>query len=249
MLTSRILKGGALLGESRILVESWDHGQSVSANLASASTSNILAKRSATRSKDVLAVLRQRLIEPGTHVLAALHALVDHPRAFREACYFEATRADALLAAFAEHALWESYQAGRVGVSPDDIVKWLRNLSANKCLPAWSDEVFTRAAQGLLATTRDFGILRGAVRKEFAGPSLSAAGFAYVAFRLHEQGTVARGIGASPVWHRWMLSSGDVEHLFGEVSTLGVLRRSQAGSVVRIDWELPSLVEVARAVA
>jgi hypothetical protein len=218
-------------------------------NLEAALSANILAKKSASRSRDVLAVLRQRLIEPGTHVLGALCALANHPQAFREACYYEATRADDLLAAFAELALWDAYQAGRVGVSPDDIVVWLRLLSTRQCLPDWSDEVFTRAAQGLLSTTRDFGVLRGSVRKEFAGPSLSAAGFAYVAYRLHEEGTNSRGIGSSRVWHRWMLSSDDVEHLFGEISALGVLRRSQAGSVVRIDWDMPSLLDVANAVA
>ena len=37
-----------------------------------------------------------------------------------------------------------------------------------------------KVARGLLAALRDFGILSGAVRKEFASPSLSIAGFGYV---------------------------------------------------------------------
>ncbi|HUP73018.1 MAG TPA: BrxA family protein [Acidimicrobiales bacterium] len=250
MLSSRILKGGALLTDSRILVEQWDLAADSVTNLARLVDQNLLAKRSATRAHDVVnGVLRQRLVDPGTHVIAALKELVRHPRAFTEACYFEATRADALLGAFAEGPLWFWFNEGRIGVSLAETENWLAKLTSEGVLPDWTDQVRTRAAQGLLATTRDFGILKGAVRKEFASPSLSPSGFAYVAFRLHEQGVVARGLAVSPVWRRWLLRPDEVEHLFAEIAHLGVLRRSQAGSVVRFDWELPSLVEVAHAVA
>lgn len=250
MMSARILKGGALLTDSRILVEQWDPTAGSAANLVRLVDENLMAKRSAARARDVITgVLRQRLVDPGPHVIAALKELVDHPRAFTEACYFEACRADALLAAFAEGPLWAWFNEGRVGVSLADTESWLAKLISDGKLPDWSDQVRTRAAQGLLATTRDFGVLRGAVRKEFAPPSLSPAGFAFVAFRLHEQGLVAHGLSSSLVWRRWLLQADEVERLFAEVAHLGVLRRSQAGSVARIDWELSSLVEVARAVA
>jgi hypothetical protein len=249
MLSSRILKGGALLSESRILVEAWDLSEADRANLDHLVQENLLAKRSPGRTRDVAKLLRQRLVAPGPQVIAALKELVDHPTAFREACYFEATRADGLLAAYAEGPLWAWYEEGRRRVTTEDTEGWLAALVGRRELPGWSDTVRSRVAQGLLATTRDFGILRGAVRKEFAPPSLSPSGFAYVAFRLHEQGAVARGLTRNPVWRRWLLDADEVEQLFAEAAHLGVLRHDQAGSVVRIDWELPSLVEVAHAVA
>jgi hypothetical protein len=249
MLSSRILKGGALQAESRILVEQWDLTLDDASNLSHLVGGNLLAKRSLARAQDVANVLRRRLVEPGPHVIAALKELVDHPRAFTEACFFEATRADALLAAYAEGPLWQWYTEGHLSVSVTDTETWLHHLTSKGDLPRWSDQVRSRAARGLLATTRDFGILRGAAHKEFATPSLSPSGFAYIAFRLHEQGIVARGLTRNPAWRRWLMGDDEVERLFAEAAHLGVLRQSQAGSVVRIDWELQSLIEVARAVA
>ncbi|MGH9056134.1 MAG: BrxA family protein, partial [Acidimicrobiales bacterium] len=187
MLSSHIVKGGALLEESRILVERWDLGTDPAENLGRLLDCNVLAKRSRSRATDVLrTVLRPRLVEPGPQVISALRELVDHPRGFAEACYFEACRSDGLLAAFAQEFLWSAYQEGRSGVTVADAGDWLARLHGDGRLPAWSSSVCERTAQGLLATTRDFGVLRGAVRKELAPPRLTPTGFAYVAFRLHQ---------------------------------------------------------------
>jgi hypothetical protein len=266
MLSARILKGGALLEESRILVERWDLSSSTQTNLARLLDDNALAKRSRSRAADVLhTVLRPRLVDPGGEVIGALKELVGHPRGFTEACYFEACRADELLAAFAQELLWHLYEAGRSGVIVADAAEWLSQLAADHRIPAWSPSVQGRAARGLLATTRDFGVLRGAARKELAPPRLSPAGFAYAAFRLHQssrarQASPARsgprqrrapatGLTSSDVWRRWLLTQAEVDQLFAEAAHLGVLRRSRAGSMVRLDWELATLVEVAHAVA
>lgn len=249
MLSSRILKGGALIEESRILVERWDLGTTPAANLSLLLDQNALAKRSHSRAMDVLQVLRDRLAEPGPYVIAALKELVGHPRAFSEACYFEAGRTDDLLAVFAQELLWHLYQRGRSAVPVADAVEWLARLVAVERLPAWSRSVRERAARGLLATTRDFGVLRGSARKELGPPRLSPAGFAYVAFRLHQRGETSTGLTTSAVWRRWLLQPAEVDQLFAEAAHLGVLRQSRAGSVVRLDWELPTLVEVAHAVA
>jgi hypothetical protein len=244
------MKGGALLTDSRILVDQWDLAQDTATNFSRVLDENLLAKRSNMRAHDVVSrVLSQRFVEPGPHVIAALKELVRHPRAFTEACYFEASRSDGLLAAFAEGPLWQWFNEGRIGVGVAETETWLAKLAGDGEAPDWSEQVRTRVARGLLAAVRDFGMLRGAVLKEFAPPSMSPSGFAYVAFRLHEHGVVARGLITSSVWKRWRLQPDEVEHLFAEAAHLGVLRKSQAGTVVRVDWELPSLVEVARAVA
>ena len=95
--------------------------------------------------------------------------------------------------------------------------------------PQWTETIRTKVARGLLAALRDFGILTGAVRKEFAPPSLSIAGFGYVAFRLHEDGASSRALFASPVWRRWLLDPARVTELFHEAERQGLLRYSSAG--------------------
>lgn len=250
MLSSRILKGGALIEESRILVERWDPRVNSGENLAQLLEQNALAKRSQSRARDVLhSVLRARLVDAGPELIPALKELVDHPRGFVEACYFEACQTDDLLARYAEEALWHWYESGRIGISVEDTTDWIDQLVAAGRLPDWTPNVRGRAARGLLATTRDFGVLRGAARKELAPPRLSPTGFSYVAFRLHQQGVNAGALAKSDVWRRWLLDQAEVDQLFAEAAHLGILRQSRAGSVIRVDWEVPSLIEVAHAVA
>lgn len=248
--TSNIQKGGALLEDARRLVEVWVPSEDPAWNLSRIAAENLLAKPSRARAADVVRrVLGPRLVEPGPQVIAAMKELLSSPRGFVEAYYFEATRDDQLLAAFAEGPLFGWWEAGRVAVDLNEVVEWLARLAAQGDTPQWTDTIRIKVARGLLAAMRDFGILTGAVRKEFSRASLSIAGFGYVAFRLHESGASSRALLASPVWRHWMLDQGRVAELFHEAARNGLLRYSSAGSAVRVDWLQESLSGVVRAVA
>jgi hypothetical protein len=249
VLSSRILKGGALLGDSRRLAELWNRDLPAEENLRTVDERNLLGKSSRARARDVLAVLRARFVDLGPQVMPALQALVAHPAAFGDACYYETARVDGLLAAFAEGPLYEWFAAGRPVVSVEETAEWITGLVKAQRLPSWSEQVRARAARGLLSTLRDFGVLEGAVRKRFAVPGMSRVGFAYVAYREQEQGRSSRALVASPIWRRWLLDAPRVAELFAQAESLGVLRYSQVGSAVRIDWRVKTLEEVARAAA
>jgi len=249
MLSSRILKGGAMLGDSRRLAEVWNRAISAEENLRTVAEGNLLGKGSRARALDVLAVLRARLVDPGPQVMVALQTLADHPMAFREACYYETARVDGLLGAFAEGPLYAWFSAGRTLVSVEDTVAWITNLVAAGRVPPWSEKVRVRAAQGLLSTLRDFGVLRGSARKHLAIPGMSPVGFSYAAYREQEQGRSSRALVVSPIWRRWLLDGSRVVELFAQAENLGVLRYSQVGSAVRIDWRVKTLEEVAHAAA
>jgi hypothetical protein len=248
--TTNIQKGGALLDDVRRTVEAWDPGLDSAANLERLAEQNLLGKTTRARTEDVLRrIIGPRFISPGPHVIAALRHLLGEPHAFREACYYETARDEPLLAAFAEGPLWTWWTAGRVRVGVDDTVSWLRDLAKEGTAPDWSDAVRTKVARGLLAALRDFGVLTGGTHKDFSAPAMTPAGFAYVAWRQHEQGSSARALVTSQVWRRWLLDERQTLDLFNSAGHLGVLRFSQAGSAVRIDWLVQSLEEVTRAAA
>jgi hypothetical protein len=249
-LTSNVQKGGALLDDTRRLVEAWDHDVEPEENLGRIAAENLLGKTSRARTEDVLLrILKPRFVEPGADVIAALDMLLRHPLSFVEACYYEASRDDMLLAAFAEGPLFDWYHEGRIGVAIEDVKDWLAELVRSGRTPQWSENVRTKVARGLLAASRDFGVLRGEVRKEYAVPRMTPQGFAYVAFREHEQGASSHALVTSRVWRRWLLDAPGVAELFNQAERIGVLRFSQAGSAVRVDWRATSLQEVARAAA
>lgn len=243
--TSRLLKGGALLEDTRQVVELWDQEQSPEDNLARISNQNLLAKRSVSRLEDILyTVVRPRYIEPGPHVMTALKAILSEPQAFRDACYYESARADQLLGAFARGPICDWWQQGRLKVNLDDAMVWLDTMEELGRLPQWTPQVRTRVAQGLLSTLRDFGVLTGVSRgqhKEISPSSISPRGFIYATWRLQEQGASSRALAASPVWRQWLLDEAQVEERFAQAARLGVLRISRAGSAVRVDWLKDSL--------
>lgn len=250
MFTVNIQKGGAMLDDTRHLIELWDDQLDGASNLRRIADANLLGKASRKRTDDVLTrILGPRFVAPGPEVVSALKALRDNPRAFREACYYETTRDEDLLAAFAEGPLFDLYTVGRVGVTVAEVKSWLEALTKAGQLPEWTDTVRTKVARGLLAALRDFGVLSGAVRKEFNPPGMTARGFAYVAFREHQQGVSARALVESHVWRHWLLDGTWVRDLLTQVDRLGVVHYAHAGSAVRIDWRAASLQEVIHAAA
>jgi hypothetical protein len=100
--TTRIIKGGALLPETRRMLEVWEDEMPIDANLDRIRTFNLLGQPSRKRTEDTLQILRQRFIDPGEWLLPVLRVLTSDSSAFRDACYFEATRNDYLLAYTAE---------------------------------------------------------------------------------------------------------------------------------------------------
>lgn len=252
--TSNLQKGGALLEASALLVSAWDDSLSANDNLAMAVGANVFGAASAVRRRDLVnRILRPRLVGPGPHVMSALKVLLDADRhAFRDACYFEASRAEPLLADFAEGPLFDWYTAGRTCITVDDVEPWLAALSRTGSAPNWSAAVRTRVGRALLATLRDFGVLGGVAsgtRKQIGHPYPSVPGFAYTCWRLHELGVTAASLESSPVWRRWLLDRADVGALMTDLAGHGVILLNRAGSVTRIEWRATTLSEAVHAAA
>jgi len=248
--TVNIQKGGALLSDTRRLVEVWDLGESPEVNLRRIANENLLGKATRRRLDDVLLrCLAPRFVAPGPHVIAAFKDLGGDQSAFVEAAFYETGRDEDLLAAFAEGPCFDWYQAGRLRVTIDDTTAWLAEQTTAGALQEWSPTVRTKVGRGLLAALRDFGVLDGATIKRFATPHLSLRGFAYVAFRLHEQGASSASIESSQVWRRWLLSRDRVDDLLHQATRAGVLTYGRAGTAIRIDWHVSTIEEAIRAAA
>jgi len=248
--TVNIQKGGALLADARRLVDLWDIEASPKVNLRRIADENLLGKATRRRLDDILLrSLAPRFVAPGPQVIVALKTLLSDHRAFTEAAYFETARDEALLGAFAEGPCFGWYESGRSRVTIDDTTAWLGEQAAAGILPEWSPTVRTKVGRGLLAALRDFLILDGATIKRFVPPHLSLRGFAYVAFRLHEQGASSTKIATSLVWRHWLLGAERVDDLLRQAARAGILTYGSAGTAVRIDWHVGSVEDAIRVAA
>ncbi len=241
-ITTRIIKGGALL-------EDWDEAKTAEENLELFRVRNLLGKRSRSRAEDTLAILRQRFVEPGTHLIPALRHLTLRTDAFRDACYYEAARNDELLAYTVGGILNDLRGRGWVRVAVEDIDRALLEIPPAPAVKEWGDNTRVRVIHGLLSALRDFGILEGRAIKHIAPSHMSFAGFAYVLGRLREQLASSQAIVMSPVWRWWLLEDRGVRALLLEADREGLLRFSDAGTILRIDWRVDGLEEMVRAVA
>ena len=97
--TSRILKAGALIGDTKTLLSHWDVGATVDENVTRIHRDNVFGKASRSRVEDILAIFRRRYLSEKS-VTAALVTLVRKrfpPAALDRLLYFHSARADRLL--------------------------------------------------------------------------------------------------------------------------------------------------------
>ena len=97
--TSRIIKAGALLADTKTLLAHWDDTTSVAENLDRFRRENVFGKTSRSRIEDILTIFRQRYLAEA-EVARALMVLGKSRIAancFDRNLFFHAARADSLL--------------------------------------------------------------------------------------------------------------------------------------------------------
>src|SRR5258707_15294903 len=97
--TSRIIKAGALIADTKTLLSHWDVDASVHENIRRVQRDNVFGKASRSRVEDVLAIFRKRYLTEKS-VTKALVTLVRQKfpsPALEPLFYFHSARADQLL--------------------------------------------------------------------------------------------------------------------------------------------------------
>jgi hypothetical protein len=248
--TSRIIKAGALLADSKTLLSAWDGSATVGDNLDRCRRENVFGKASRSRVEDILAVFRQRFLDDAS-VASALVTLVKGrlpAEALDRLLYFHAAQSDRLLHDAVTCYLYprqaEGLQEVRTGEVQAALLKWGRQgLTAGQ----WSESTALRIAQGLLSALRDFGVLAGAVKKRISPAYLPVKAFAYLAFYLRQRQASAARLIDHPDWRLFFLTREGVERSLVEAHQAGLLEYHAAGSVVRLEFPAATLEEYARA--
>ncbi len=121
--SSRIIKAGALLADTKTLFAHWDIATSVPENLDRFRRENPFGKSSRSRVEDILAIFRQRYLSDPA-VTRALVTLVQGrlaPEAIDKILYFHAAQADRLLHDVVTDVLAPLHVQGRTDLAVGDI--------------------------------------------------------------------------------------------------------------------------------
>jgi Putative inner membrane protein (DUF1819) len=185
--TSKIIKAGALLADTKTLLSHWDVQGTVRENLDRLRRENVLGKASRSRVQNILAIFRQRYLREES-VARALVALVRHrfpATSFDRLLYFHSAGADYLLHDLVTELLLPLKVRGIMDIEVTEversIAKWVRE---GKTTSLWGENTIRLVTQGLLSTLRDFGLLVGAVKKRLTPSYLPIESFAYITFYL-----------------------------------------------------------------
>jgi len=246
--SSKIIKAGALLPDTKALLSAWNPGLSVSENLQRVRRQNLLGKTSRSRAEDILAIFRQRYLVEET-VALALASIVKHQsngNTLDRILYFHSVRADSLLRDVVIELLVPHWSRGVMEIDVREIESALRKwVEEGKTSGPWGDSTVRRVTQGVLSTLRDFGVLQGAVNKRIAPAYLSLQAFAYIAFYLKQHQPSGTKLLDLVDWKLFFLPREGVERFFLEAHQHGLLEYHVAGSVTRLSFPVETLEEYA----
>jgi hypothetical protein len=250
--SSKIIKAGALIGDTKTLLSHWDLDASVDDNINRVQRDNVFGKASRSRVVDILAIFRQRFLteESVTKALVALVRGKFPTAALDRLLYFHSAHADQLLHDAVIEILVPMQALGLVDINVQNFQRPLaRWMDDGKTTGHWSETTITRISQGLLSALRDFGVLQGAVNKKIAPAFFPIESFAYVVFYLKQHQPSGAKLIELPDWKLFFLQREGVERFLFEAHQRDLLEYHVAGSVTRLTFPAESLEEYASVLA
>jgi hypothetical protein len=250
--SSKIIKAGALIGDTKTLLSHWDVDTSVGENIHRMQFDNVFGKASRSRVEDILAIFRQRYLaeEPVTKALVTLVREKFESAALDRLLYFHSARADHLLHDAVTKILVPMQAQGLADINVQafqrSLAKW---VDEGKTTGHWSEPTIIRISQGVLSALRDFGVLQGAVNKKIAPAYFPIESFSYVVFYLNQHQRSGAKLIELPDWKLFFLPREEVERFLFEAHQRDLLEYHVAGSVTRLTFPAKTLEEYANVLA
>lgn len=249
--TSKILKGTALIEETTILFSEWDSSQNIEENLDNIRNSNTFGKASRSRVDDTLNIIKQRYLID-SDVLTSLHFLISQgcsKSILNPILYYFTLKSDPLLFDSVIIILKEFLNIHKNDVQPSDLFPYFEKwFDEKKIQKNWSEKTRLKVAQHILATLRDFGLLKGGSKKEISSIYLPDEAFSFIALSRYNAGESGIGLLTSKTWEIFFLDTGIVERFFIECQQEQLLRYDAAGDIVRITFPSKTLTEYAHVI-
>ena len=250
--SSKIIKAGALLADTKTLLSHWNTEASVNENIKRIRNENLFGKGSRSRVDDIVAIFRHRYLSEKS-VTKSLVILVSKRLpavALNRILYFHAAQADRLLHDVVTEVLLPQNARGLSHIDVWEMEKVLAKwVAEGKTSGHWSEPTIRRIAQGLLSTLRDFGVLQGAVNKRITPGYLPTEAFAYIAFYLKQHQPSGAKLLELPDWKLFFLPREGVERFLFEAHQRELLEYHVAGSVTRLTFPAKTLEEYANVLA
>ena len=246
-----IIKGSALIPETRTLLQHWQPGESPADFGRRVQQEDLLGRATDFRTQELVRkVFARRYLRPEDTPAQTLKLVANAklpPRTFAEIAFIFSCHSDALLYDFTSQFYWPAVKRGRSAVGSNDVRDFLHEaIEAGHLQRQWSQEVTQRVASGILNFLFDLGFLgryhRG--QREIVTYRMSVEGAACLARTLHEAGVTDSTLPDHPDWSLFGLSRDEVIDKLTDLGETRGLIVQAAGAVVSITWNVKSLEEL-----
>jgi len=248
--TSRIIKASALIADTKALLSSWDINLNPSTNLDDARRTNLFGKASRSRVEDILKIFRQRYFDD-PDIGNALSILVkgNVPGQWVDPLlYYYSVKNDQTLRAIVLDVVHPRRMNGYTDISRDHVLRAVRDwVAEGKTTDLWGEDTIQRVVRNSLAALRDFGVLQGKVNKTITPMYLPVEAFTFLAFEIWRHERSGEKVLKSEDWKLFFLPTQGVERFFLEAHQEKLLAYYAAGSIVRLEFPVNNLVEIAHA--
>lgn len=235
---------GSLINETYAVFHGWNFNLSKAENLRRVREENPIGARSKNWARDIAWVLNRRFDPAGRdRPLAELSKAGMDQDSWKPILLFHMTRDEFLLRDFLVNWLYDQFAQGAFRLSTADVVTYLQTLRKKKGIEwsgQWSEKTTARVASGLLKIATDFGLLKGAIRREFNSYHLPETSFLYLLQAIAETESNARRIVDARDWRLFLLDPADVERELLRLHQFRKLDYQAAGSLAQLKLPHPS---------
>lgn len=229
---------GSLINETYAVFCGWDFDLSKVDNLRRVREENSIGGTSTHWARDVAKVINRRFDPAGRdRPLVELSKAGMDQDSWKPILLFHMTRDEFLLRDFLVNWLYGQFAQGAFCLSAADVVTYLQALSKKKGIDwsgQWSEKTTVRVASGLLKIAADFGLLKGATRREFNSYHLPETSFLYLLQAIAETESNARRIVDARDWRLFLLDPSDVEWELLRLHQFRKLDYQAAGSLAQL---------------
>ena len=248
--TQMLAKGGPLLPETRMLLQSWQPGETSAAFGRRVLRDDLLGRTTAFRVQNIVRVFSLRFLRPddtAARHLKRLLAATAPRQVFNDLVFYYTARQDDLLRDYTVHRYWPAVRAGTPTISREDALALIADAHLDGQIAApWSIVVRRKIAGTVLTALTAFGLLekdRPGQRRVL--PYAPADGTVlYLAYLLHGQGVTDAALAGHPDWALFGLAPREVWHRLEALVAARWLIVQRSGEVVRISWSYGSVEEV-----
>jgi hypothetical protein len=243
--TSNLSRKGALVDESLIVLARINAGESLESIRQEVLEEDLLQKTTRATRHGVWKEIRSRYLNDDEIAppLARFVAHNQNPTTIRLALLFEFCQSDHLLRDTILGCIYPRYEGGFSGVGKGEIQAFFDQLAPEHPeVTTWSPQTRDKVVSNILSILRDFGLLEGTQRKQFARLYIPIEAFVYALYRQRDRGAVtAPEVVESDDWRLFLLDRNDVLALLTEASSAGHVVFKHQADVMDLAWTYPTL--------